>query len=344
MKHLLLLLSVFVFNACSDYKENVTIVTSFPQTGKLQAQVKQLPVPVLLPRFMGIAGEQLVVYKEKEEKLFALFNLPDCSYIGDMGSRGQGPDDFNLLDTRSFYLYENGFKVLEAGSNLLKTVVIQNNELKVNCTQPIFEQGISNNGFYPLADSVYLTLGRLDEENEYCLLDKKTGEITKTDNYPIWIDVERKANTPPPFVTYLKTCVVHPNGNKFASFYCRFKHLRIYDYNARLLHDTDVKIEPYSTNFEENVRYQPGYYMGQPYATEDYIYTLCENSNPRDTQIDSHCELQIWTWKGTPVACFEFDRKISLMAISKKYNKLYAFDNNIEDEIYIYDLPKIKEE
>ena len=47
---------------------------------------------------MGIVGEKLVVYKEKEEKLFSLFNLPDCSYIGDMGNRGQGPNDFNLLD------------------------------------------------------------------------------------------------------------------------------------------------------------------------------------------------------------------------------------------------------
>lgn len=343
MKHLLLLLLVFVLNACDHDNEKATIVTSFPQTGKLQAQVTQLPVPVLLPRYMGIVGEKLVVYKEKEEKLFSLFNLPDCSYIGDMGNRGQGPNDFNLLDTRSFYLYENEFKVLEVGSNLLKTVAIQNDELKVVNNQPIFEQGISNNGFYPLADDIYLTLGRLDEENEYCLLNEKTGEIIKTDIYPNWVEIKRKKNTPPLFVTYLKTCVVHPNGKKFASFYARFKHLRIYDQNAHLLHDIDVQIEPYSTNFEEEVQYQSGYYMGQPYATNDHIYILCENSNPRNTKKDNHCELQVWTWEGRAIACFEFDRKISLMAISRKYNKLYALDNSIENEIYIYDLPKIKE-
>ena len=48
MKHLLLLL-LFVLNACDHDNEKATIVTSFPQTGKLQAQVTQLPVPVLLP-------------------------------------------------------------------------------------------------------------------------------------------------------------------------------------------------------------------------------------------------------------------------------------------------------
>lgn len=341
MKHLLLLLFVFILNACSNYENNTTIVTSFPQTGKLQAQVKQLPVPVLLPRFMGIVGEKLVVYKEKEEKIFALFNLFDCSYIGDMGSRGQGPDDFNLLDTRSFYFYENGFKVLEAGSNLLKTVVIQNDELKVSDNQPVFEQGTSNNGFYPLANDIYLTLGRLDEENEYCLLNKKTGEITQAETYPHWVEIKRKKNTPPSFVTYLKTCVVHPDGKKFASFYARFKRLRIYDQNVHLLHDIDVQVEPYSTNFNEDVQFQSGYYMGQPYATNDHIYTLCENSNIHDTQKNYRCELQVWTWEGKPIACFEFDRKISLMAISWKYNKLYAFDNSLENEIYIYNLPKI---
>ena len=47
MKHLLLLL-LFVLNACDHDNEKATIVTSFPQTGKLQAQVTQLPVPVLL--------------------------------------------------------------------------------------------------------------------------------------------------------------------------------------------------------------------------------------------------------------------------------------------------------
>lgn len=81
--------------------------------------------------------------------------------------------------------------------------------------------------------------------------------------------------------------------------------------------------------------------MGQPYATNDHIYTLCENSNMHDTQKNYRCELQVWTWEGKPIACFEFDRKISLMAISWKYNKLYAFDNSLENEIYIYNLPKI---
>ena len=72
MKHLLLLLLVFVLNACDHDNEKATIVTSFPQTGKLQAQVTQLPVPVLLPRYMGIVGEKLVVIK-KRKKNFSPF-------------------------------------------------------------------------------------------------------------------------------------------------------------------------------------------------------------------------------------------------------------------------------
>lgn len=339
----IILLFVVLLNACSHSEKDEIVVTTFPQTGKLQAQVKQLPVPVLLPRFMGVAGEHLVVYKQKEQKIFALFRLPDCSYVGDMGNRGQGPDDFNLLDSRSFCLGENGFEVLEAGSNLLKTVVIQEDGLKVSSSLPVFEQGISNNGFYPLADSVYLTLGRLEDENEYCLFDKKTGTVTKMENYPHWVAIEKRENTPPPFVTYLKNCVVHPDGKRFASFYCRFKRLRIYDQHVRLLHDVDVQVAPYATHFEGDVRYQPGYYIGQPYATEEYIYTLCENSDFRDGQRNYRCELQVWSWNGRPVACFEFDRKISLMAVSRKYNKLYALDSDVENEMYIYDLPQIKE-
>lgn len=338
---LFLFISIVVLTGC-DKKNNTTVVTAFPQAGKLQAQVKQFPVPALLPRFMGVAGDKLVVYKEREEKMFALFGLPDCSYIGDMGNRGQGPDDFNILDSRSFYMHEDGFEVLEAGNNLLKTVSIRDNELKVLHSESIFQQGIANNGFYRLADSLYLTLGRLNEENEYCLFDRKTGEITSTDTYPNWVNIERNNNTPPPFVFYLKTCVAHPDGRKFAAFYARFKRLRIYDQQVRLLHDVDVRVAPYATNFEGGGQLWPGYYMGQPYVTDDHIYILCENSKPGASGRDYRCELQVWTWEGKPVACFEFDRKISLMAISRKFNKIYALDAQIEDEMYVYDLPEIK--
>lgn len=339
MKYLLfpLLLLAFLCSSCEDKGETVVEVTSFPQVGSLIGAEIAIPTPILLPRYIGVLDNYLFVYKEREENLFALFRLDDTSYIQDVGTRGQGPDEFNLLDTRSFNTTadNNEFTVMEVGSNLLKTVKYDGQRLSVTDSKSIFGQGVSNNGFYALADNMYLTLGRLERDNEFCLLDGKTEELVEKGDYPEWTKMEKKMNTPPLFVPYLKTCVVHPSGKKFAAFYCRFKRLRIYDNFVNLLYDVDVKIPPCSTSFEKPIQEQPVYYIGQPFATDHYIYVLCANSN---TGVDQY-ELQVWNWEGEPLACYRFDRKLSMMTISLKKKKIYALDNQIDSELYIYDLP-----
>lgn len=336
-------LLALILGGCSDSQEGTIVVSKFEKSGELIAKVQKMPAPIFLPRAMLIANDKLYVYKEKEAELFAVFNLPDCTYMGDGGNRGQGPDDFGLLDTRSFHVLKNGFNVLESGSNILKTVIFENNRLSVVNSERIFDDYAPNNGFYHLADSMYLTLGNIGESNEYCLFNKKKKLIVKIGEYPQWVPVTTdNPMAPPVFVTYIKTCVVHPNGRKFAAFYGRFKRWRIYDYSANLLHDIDVRVKPYATNFEEEVKNQPVYYIGQPQTIRNYIYVLCANSKGNDPDAPVTSELQVWDWEGRPIATYRFDRKISLMAISEKYNKIYALNNSIEDEFYIYDIPLLK--
>jgi hypothetical protein len=334
MKHIVLLLFLTVCS-CSNNTEKTSVVMVFGKKGELMASVKKIPEPVLLPRFMCVANDYLFVYKEKEATLFEIFHLPEGTYLYSVGVRGQGPDDFGLLDSRSFQVSGNGFKVMEAGSNLLKTVEFENNQLNVSHAEKMLENP-SNNGFYPLADSIYLTLGNIGDLNEYNLLDSKTGNITKTGDYPQWAG----ANVTEPsqvFFTYLKSCVVHPDGRKFAAFYGRFKRLRIYDHSATLLHDIDVRTAPYSTNPEN----QYVYYIGQPQTIGNYIYALCLNSKEHPDAPNA-CELQIWDWDGNPIACYKFDRKISLIALSEKYNRLFALNMAVDDELYVYDIPEFE--
>lgn len=338
MKKILFLLTILCVS-CTNKVGKEEEILEFPLTGSLTAQIAPVPTPILLPRHIGVTDDYLFVYKEREEKLFAFFSLEDGRYIQDAGDRGQGPNEFNLLDSRSFNtsLGQNQFTVMEAGSNLLKQVEYDGEQIHVMSSKPVFETGISNNGFYVLADSVYLTLGRLERDNEYCLLDGKTGKLTEKGEYPNWFQPEKKEGNPPLFVPYLKTCIVHPEKNKVAAFYARFKRFRIYDNALNILHDVNVKVEPCFTKFDGPVQEQPVYYIGQPYATENHIYVLCANLQ---AGVDCH-ELQVWDWEGRPVARFKFDRKLSMMAVSPKYNKIYALDNQVDNELYVYDLPQL---
>jgi hypothetical protein len=340
MKHLYIIpVWLLLCCTCTDQAKQTKVVTAFPKTGELKAHIQKIPEPVLLPRFMSIANDYLFVYKEKEARLFEVFHLPEGTYLCSAGGRGQGPDDFGLLDSRSFHACGNGFKVMEAGSNLLKTVEFENNQLHVSHAERMLENP-SNNGFYPLADSIYLTLGNIGDLTEYNLLDSKTGNITKTGDYPQWAGT----NVTEPgqvFFTYVKSCVVHPDGKKFAAFYGRFKRFRIYDRSAALLHDVDVGIEPSSAEME-NGQAVSAYYISQPQAIGNHIYALCANAQDHRPDRPNGCELQVWDWDGNPVACYRLDRKISFIAISEKYGKLYALDMSVDDELYSYDLPELK--
>jgi hypothetical protein len=339
MKYIVLLGLLILFCTCSGRTGQTTVVTAFPVTGKLNAYVQKIPEPLLLPRYMCVSDEYLFVYKEKESMLFEIFHLPDGAYLCTAGMRGQGPSDFGLLDTRSFEATEKGFKVMEAGSNLLKTVVFENNRLSITQSDKMFVGQVFNNGFYSIGDSVYLTLGNIGESEEYGLYDKKTGTFTKTGEYPRWT----AASDDPIqiFFIYLKSCVVHPGGKKFAAFYSRFKRIRIYE-QMKLLHDVEVRIAPCSTEIQDSGMALSVYYTGQPQVIGKYIYALCSNSKEEKTDLPNACELHVWDWSGNPVACYQFDRKISLMTLSEKHNKIYALDLSIDNELYVYDIPDLK--
>lgn len=343
MKHLFPYLCGLILLCCACSPTGTEMITSFSKTDILKARIKEVPPPFLLPRFMGVMGDRLLIYKDKEDTLFQSFALPSCDYLGSAGTRGQGPDDFGLPDTRSFCMGDSTFAFLEAGSNLFKTVSWQDACLKVTRVESFLSAGISNNGFYPLADSIYLLQGNLAGDDEFYLLDKKTNQLTPMGKYPKWIGEDTDAYSAPLFFTYIKTCVVSPDKKRFAAFYGYFKRFRIFDSQVRLLHDVEVNIEPYGTRFRgpEDVNRQPVYYIGQPQAVGDYIYALCSNANGSGLQATSRSELHVFDWEGHPVACYEFDRRISLFAISPKYRLIVALDNRIPDELYLYDLPAL---
>lgn len=335
------LLLLIGFQSCSRPTDRVqTEVTAFPVEGELTATVHPSTAPLLLPRYIGIWDGYLFVYKEREEYKFSIFRLPDLAYTQDAGPGGPGPDDFNILDTRSFHATPDGtFAVVEAGSNLLKTISYDGTQMKVVKQENLLGNESSNNGFYPLADSLCMTLGRMEGSHEYTLLNRKAKEVHEIGEYPDWAGEAVQTKGIPPFVTYLKTCVTRPDGKRFAAFYARFKRFRIYDNRGNLLHDVNVKVSPSFTRFDEPVHKQPGYYAGQPFATEQHIYALCINQNTGEER----CELHVWDWEGNAVARYRFDRHISLMTIDPTQQKIYAIDRQNADELFSYHLPTLNQ-
>ena len=73
-------------------------------------------------------------------------------------------------------------------------------------------------------------------------------------------------------------------------------------------------------------------------AIGDYVYVLCSNSNVGESYKSQFSEIQVWDWEGNPIVCYKLDRKISMFALSDKYDKIFALNRLNDDELYIYDI------
>ena len=334
MKKFLYIVVCVFLASCSGESSIEKSIEHFDKSEVLYAETHTIPNLIFLPRYMGVWGNYLYIYKERESYKFSVYRIPEMEYLGEMGSMGQGPNDFNLLDTRSFNAVDGGFQVVEAGSNLLKTVKMKDERMIVVESKQTLQQGFNSNGYYPLKDGSFLSLGQIQSDKEFSMYDSQNDSLFHLGQYPDCYELGSKEM---PFLVYLKSCVVHPSKEKLAVFYSRFKRFRIYDASMKLLHDINVRTTPCNVSPDDSSD-SPTYYIGQPYATEKYIYSLCSLSGTRK---HGKSELHVWDWDGNPIACYELGRKISMFAISGKHNKIYALDNTVEDEIYIYDFPEL---
>ncbi|WP_455786814.1 BF3164 family lipoprotein [Parabacteroides goldsteinii] len=335
MKKIALLLFVIIIMSCTEKSSTIRKVTEFPDTKELTWDSYNIPNPILLPRAMFTSGKYLIVYKQKDNFLFDIFTLEPFEYLFSAGIKGSGPDDFGALDSRSFIPQKDGFSVLESGSHILKRIEITDDNLKTVSAEKIFDQHSASNGFYPLTNNKYLMFGNIEDSNEYYLFDSKNKSMNKFGEYPEWTKDFKSFEK---FLLGIKNCVVHPNGKMFAAFYGRMKHIKIYNDNAVLLHDISVNISPYTKEISNlNPEELATFYLS-PQSTSKYIYVLCSNKKSEKIAAPTQ-ELQVWDWNGNPVMCYKLNKPVSLITISELDNKIYAIDQENENQIYTHELP-----
>lgn len=194
------------------------------------------------------------------------------------------------------------------------------------------------NGLYALKKDQFLSFGNMTDENEYIIYNNTTNSFQKVGQYPNW-DPSVKENFNR-FTAYLKTCVVHPQKNKFASFYGRFKRFRIYNTEGAILHDVEIRVPPYSEKIETDFNQRFVYYISTPQATEKEIYALCSNRREGDDLQKVTNEIHKFDWNGKALVRYKLDRYISMFVLDEARGCLYGLDKNEGDKLYVFNLKK----
>ena len=73
--------------------------------------------------------DKAFVLNEKTDTVFSVYNLPECSYWGQFGQKGQGPEDFNLPLIYAVRTENDSFSLFD--SDCLKTIVFEDNRFSV---------------------------------------------------------------------------------------------------------------------------------------------------------------------------------------------------------------------
>ncbi|WP_288259474.1 hypothetical protein [uncultured Bacteroides sp.] len=311
--------AIFLLEGCTSRKEPST---GLPSLKELRADSISIPPVLLSVTRLFVVNNMLVAYEQRKDTMFSFWKLPECNYLFSAGCRGDGPNDFLMLD-RTFQATPHGFKTFELSSSRIKEVAIDSMGLfKVLSNKQLeVEQG-GLNRFLFLEDDSYCFISD-KEEYEYTLLDKHKG-VCDFSSYPEGL-LRKEQDELNRFV-YNKLTVASPKGDKFAAFYAYIKLCRIYNSKGELLEEQMLRQPDENISEEKHI-----YYSSYPYADENYIYILTDEEEGKI--------LEIWNWEGALVSRYLLDKPVDCLAASSANGKVYAVCQEREDVIYTYNIP-----
>lgn len=313
MKNTLLLLFASAFMMGCGNPRNYS--EKLPAAKSLYADSIEVP-PVLLSitSLFTVGDDTLGIYQQRDDTLFSFWKLPECKFLFKAGVRGQGPDDFLVMD-KTFQSIDGGFRTFEIDAGRVKDVSIEGNALVTKKTQRLnVDQQM--NRFIFLADNTYCFF-LLEGDSEFALYNEQDG-MTPIGKYPDLIDKNPKELD---VFAYNKLTLAHPNGHQFAAFYAYIKMCRIYGKDGTLLKEV-VLDGP--VNLDNGQR--KTYYSTPPYATDEYIYILADDA---DENI-----LEVWNWDAEVVERYSLDKDVNRIMVYE--NELYGFSKTNESVVYVF--------
>ena len=307
----------------------------FPIEKSISPSAIKVP-PVIYAKTPGvvITGNYMVVMRSFSDPLYSVFEIPDCNYLGDFGTLGKGPKEFEVPDARTASATEKGFRIFDTRKGLL---LIDITNFSINKSFEI-EQIRLPGELYILNDPVQINDSIIygmpyvaKSEKLFVKYNIQSSEVDYFGTYPSFCPKESKDNY---WAMLWRHSVIKPDGTKFASFFARMKMFLIYN-NSEVL-EKEVLI-----NIPENI-FDPKRRRGnimtfykEVKATNEYIYALCLN------EPESKTSLEIWDWQGNPVAKLNLDNQIFSFDITNDNKRLYCIDQIIIDKIFVYEIDSI---
>lgn len=329
MKNLFFFICLIIVCSCTKQSENQTY-TSFKETDTLVTETHSIPPIMLYPTGMFLKDSYLVVFNDKMDTCFQVFDRKNLQYLYSFGVLGGGPEDFKM--PMGQIVAQNEKSTFIQDMDALKAISFVKGKPVISVHTLPVQQGVYN-GLKMLADSSYVCEAGFEENKEYLFMHADGTSEYKID-YPE--TEERFGSILARNQAYGRIGTVHPSGERFASFYSYDRRFRIIDKSGKILHDVTLDIAPKEKQIpvEEQDR---RIHTLSAYATENHIYTLNLDMKPEEIYAQKGLpSIQVFSWEGEPLAQWYLDRFISSFAVDEDSHTIYGVFAENEKEIYTF--------
>lgn len=334
-KNILFVCALILLSACTGKGGRGTDVTytAFGKEVSLQSVKHDVPPVSLYPRNMFLADSFLVVYNDKMDTLFQVFDKTTFDYKYGFGITGGGPNDFNTLST--YWVSSDGKKCVMQDMQSLREVTIENGHPVIKSRMIPAQQSVYN-GMVQLEDSVLLCDADMDK-NEVFMFIYPNGETKNWGSYPE--SAERFGGDLAALKdAYTGYTVASPKGDRFASFYAYLRRFRIFNSKGELLKAVTLNIDPCDAQVSADPEKRCIYPIAV-YATDNYIYTLNLDMTAQEIgELKHFPSIQVFTWEGEPVAKYNLDCMISCFTIDEAAKCIYGMFVENEHTIYTFQM------
>ncbi len=352
---------IFGCNSSSKHLKNVDyVLDDFPKKINLESEELKISSVLLKIDELLVIDSLVVVYQNRKDTIFSIFQLPDLKHIHSFGSKGNGPNEFNLSFSATFGpVYGTANSTFAIGNKMTKVHYYRINDLlnKEQTPYKIASLPPKLNGFRAISyigDTLIYgaPYGKTNIDIfKYTISDKKLDSYLEyPDDYPL-ISGEIKRGV---YGCYM---AAKPDRTKFARSYANMGIIEIYDISKDNHSPFVISYKDFpslkenlhldsSTKFPNHRQEQKIFSWGIR-ANDKYIYTLVYNDRydkvvGEEGPLESFIpEIHIFDWSGNPIAKCTPDHNFIMYDIDSEGRYLYTsslFDENI---IRRYDLSKV---
>jgi hypothetical protein len=289
----------------------------------------------------------LIAIDQANKYILHIFDIKNNKYINNLGSKGQGPNEFlylsSLVNSTSHHflaydLLDNSLKKINIDSLLAGNVFYD---------KLITFNSISNLSVFPTEYDNYIAFGLYDS-NMFKLIGKDGGDLGYFLDFPVEKSKMNGIDNKNTALAYQGILSINPDKNKmvYASLYSTI--LGIYDINQASIAQNFLLLydyPQYTIQNEEKGMSSPITKDGisafrDVYVTDKYIYSLYSGkkiSALKEKAFEAQ-DIYVFDWDGNPIVHYNLDVAINTIAVIPDNKKIYAISNLPEPTLIEFEI------